>query len=124
MAAPKFGGRQIAQTRMWPDIIAMAAVDFDEYARLSAIAKPFHVETFVAELAGEALIVAVLPRLAGFNQGGIDRGGEPFQEGQALARELVDDAQVFELLAVGAGIVNEILGLLLIGSLRRQWARP
>ena len=53
------------------DIIVMAAMDLNEHARLGAIAKPLHIETFVAELAVEGLVVAVLPRLAGFDQGGI-----------------------------------------------------
>src|SRR6266508_653430 len=65
---------------MRPDVIVMAPPDFDEDASFGAAAEPFHVQAFVAELAVEALVIAVLPRLAGIDQGGVDlRFGEPFQ---------------------------------------------
>ena len=72
---------------MRPHVIVMAPPDFDEDARFGAAAKPFHAQALVAELAVEALVVAVLPRLAGIDQGGVDlRFGEPFQD--RLAHEL------------------------------------
>src|SRR6266498_1094899 len=151
---------------MRPDVIVMAPPDFDEDASFGAAAEPFHVQAFVAELAVEALVVAVLPRLARIDQGGVDlRFGEPFQDRlthelgsvvraqehrraahanqageyfddargadtarhvdrKALTRELVDDGEAFELLPIGAGVVDKIVGPYLIGTARRQRTRP
>ena len=52
----EFGRSSILQTRMWPDSIVMWAPDFDEDARLNAVAKPFHAQALVAELAVEAFV--------------------------------------------------------------------
>src|SRR5579864_1464038 len=43
---------------------------------------------------------------------------------QAFPRELVDDSQTFDLLPVGTGIVNEIVGPDLVRSVGRQGSRP
>lgn len=64
--------------------IVMAAPDLDEDVGLGAAAEVFHAEALVAELAVEAFVVAVLPRLAGVDQRGVNLGfGEPLQDGVA-----------------------------------------
>lgn len=50
---------------MRPHVIVMAPPDFDEDTSFGAAAEPFHAQAFIAELAVEALVIAVLPRLAG-----------------------------------------------------------
>ena len=45
-------------------------------------------------------------------------------DGVALSCELVDDGEAFDLLPVGASIVNEVIGAHLIRTACRQWARP
>jgi hypothetical protein len=65
VAAAEFGRGEIAQARMRPDLIVVSAVALDHDPRLGAIAEPLHVEALIAELAVEAFVVTVLPRLAG-----------------------------------------------------------
>ena len=43
---------------------------------------------------------------------------------QALARVFVNDCETLQLLTVGAGVVDEIIGPDLIGTERLQWSRP
>src|ERR1039457_781232 len=161
----ELGGGAVLETRMWPYGIVMPTPDFDQDARFDAVAKPLHVQTLVAEFAVEALVVAILPRLARIDQGGVDLGlGEPQQDpvanefravvrtkeqrrtmyadqagehvndasgtdasgyvdGEALAGELVDHGEAFELLSVGTGVVDEIVGPHLIRPRRGQWPR-
>ena len=52
----------VVQTRMRTDLIVLLSPCFDNNARLCACSKPFHVQTFVSELAVEAFIKTVLPR--------------------------------------------------------------
>ena len=67
---------------MWPDGVVVTAPGFDDDSGLSAGAKPLHREALVAQLAVEALIRAVLPRLAGFDVRRVDLGvGDPLQDG-------------------------------------------
>jgi len=162
----EFVGCAVLEARMRSDFIVMPPPDFDEDTGFDPVAKPLHVQAFVAELAIEALVVAVLPRLTGVDQGGIDLSfSEPRQDsianefrtvvrtqehrcpvhadqtgehvndaggadtacdidGEALAREFVDHGEAFDLLSVGAGVVNEIVGPHLIRTHRRQWTRP
>ena len=68
----ELGGGAVFETRMWPYSIVMPTPDFDQDARFDAVAKPFHVQALVAEFAVEALVVAVLPRLARIDQGSVD----------------------------------------------------
>jgi len=85
--ATEFVRRAVVETRMRPYVIVMAPPDFDEDSSFGAAAEPFHAQAFVAELAVEALVVAVLPRLAWIDQRGVDlRLGEPLQD--RLAHEL------------------------------------
>src|SRR5512135_2489301 len=85
--AAEFARGTVLQTRMGSHIIVMAPPDFDEDACFGAATKPFHVQARVPELAIEALVGTVLPRLAGIDEGGIDFGlGKPLQD--RLADEL------------------------------------
>ena len=85
--ATEFVRGAVVETRMRPHGIVMAPSDFDVDAGFGATAKSFHAQAFVTELAIEAVVIAVLPRLAGIDQGGVDLcSGEPFQNG--LADEL------------------------------------
>ena len=43
-------------------------------------------------------------------------------DGKALTSPLVDDGQTLQLLAVGATVVNEVIGPDMIGG--RRWCRP
>ena len=43
-------------------------------------------------------------------------------DGEALAGPLVDNAQTLQLLAVGATVVDEVIGSDMIGG--RRWCRP
>ena len=82
--ATEFVRGAVVEARMRPHDIVMTPPDFDEDACFGAAAKPFHAQAFVTELAVEALVIAVLPRLAGIDQGGVDLcSGEPFQNSLA-----------------------------------------
>ena len=76
----EFVRRAVVEARMRAHVVVMPTPDLDEDARFSAAAEPFHAQALVAELAVEALVVAVLPWLAGIDESRIDVGGaEPFQ---------------------------------------------
>ena len=74
--------------------IVVATPDFDHDARFRTVAKPFHTQAFVAELAVEAFVGAVLPRFAGVDQRRIDlRPSEPFKDGVAYELRAIIGAQ-------------------------------
>jgi hypothetical protein len=50
---------------VWPNLVVVAAPSFDHRDGLGAAAEVLHIETFVTKAAIEALVRAVLPRLAG-----------------------------------------------------------
>src|SRR5271169_2862672 len=80
----ELGGSAVLRTRMRPYCIVMPTPDFDQDPSLDAVAKPLHVQALVAELAVEALVGAILPRLARIDQGGVDLDlGEPYQDSVA-----------------------------------------
>lgn len=58
-------GRQVGQTRMRSNGIVVAPPLLDHNLRFRARSKPFKAQAFISELAVEALVRAVLPRLAG-----------------------------------------------------------
>lgn len=63
---------------MRPDVIVVLAPGFDEVARLGEGVEDFAIEEFVAQLADEALAVAILPGAAGSDEQGHDAElGEP-----------------------------------------------
>ena len=65
---------------MRSDLIVLLSPCFDNNARLCACSKPFHVQTFVSELAVEAFIKTVLPRFTRVAERCIDAMlPEPFQ---------------------------------------------
>src|SRR5882724_1896919 len=81
VVSAEFGRSTIAETRMRPYIIVVAAPDFDEHAGFLAAAKPFHAQALVTKLAVETLVVGVLPRFSRIDQRGFDAlFGEPAQD--------------------------------------------
>ena len=70
--ATEFFRCTVIEARMRPYVIVMTPPDFDEDACFGATAKPLHAQAFVAELAVEALIGAVLPRVSGIDQRSVD----------------------------------------------------
>jgi len=66
---------------MRSDLVVVATPGFDDDLRLGATPEPFERQAFVAELAVEAIVVTVLPRLSGVDVGGLDLLlGEPLQD--------------------------------------------
>ena len=55
-------------------------------------------------------------------RGGSDAASDIY--GMTLARELVDDGETFDLLPIGAGIVNEFVSPHLVGAFhwQRAWS--
>lgn len=68
---------------------------------------------------GAHLVVVASPLLD--DHACLDARAEPLQA-QALAGELVDHGQGFDLLTVGASIVDEVVGPDAVGAGRRQGA--
>ena len=64
MGPTKLAGRLVVQARMRPHLVVVHAPVLDDDLRLDPIAKPFCRQSFVPELAVEAFVRAVLPRLA------------------------------------------------------------
>src|SRR5512142_1576398 len=74
--------RQVAQARVWTIGVVMLPPLLDDDLRLGACAKPFHAQALVAELAVEAFVAAILPRLAWIDQRGVDAGFvQPLEHG-------------------------------------------
>jgi len=156
---------EVVQTRVGADLVVVLAPRLDDRGGLLAVAKPFHAQARVAQLAVEALVGAVLPRLARVAQDAVDaRGGEPPQnctrdelravvafervrgameadevrkhldhagrsnaagdvDRQRFARVFVDHCQTFQLLPVGAGVEDEVVGPDPVGARRRRRKR-
>lgn len=68
----ELGGRQIAEARMRAHFVVVAAPRIDDDLGLSAREEPFDTQAFVAERAVETFGDAVLPRLTGIDQRGLD----------------------------------------------------
>ena len=65
---------------MWPNCIVVPTPGFNDYLRFAAAAEPLDAQALVTELAIEALIHPVLPRLARVDQRGLNAGAvEPFE---------------------------------------------
>ena len=83
----EFYGRAVVEARVWSHQVVVLPPSLDDDLRLAAGAEPFHAQAFVAKLAVEALVGAVLPGLAGVDQGDLDvRLDDPFKD--RLADEL------------------------------------
>jgi hypothetical protein len=68
---------------MRPDGVVVLASGLDQDARLASGAEPFGIQALVAQAAVEALVGAVLPRLAGLDVHGLDPVlGDPLQDRQ------------------------------------------
>ena len=57
---------------MRPNVVVVAPPAFDTHLRFRAIPKPLQRQMLVAKLAVEGLVRAVLPRLPGIDEGGVD----------------------------------------------------
>ena len=57
---------------MWTHRVEVPPPRFDNHLGLAAAAEPLDAEAFVTELAVEGLVGAVLPRLAGIDDGGLN----------------------------------------------------
>ena len=67
---------------MRTDVVVVPTPGFDHDPRLGAAAEPFEAPALVAELAVEALVVAVLPGFAGVNQRRFDALlAQPLEDG-------------------------------------------
>src|SRR3982750_1836216 len=74
-------GRQVAEAAVGTHGVVMPAPGLDDHTCLFARAKPLSAQAFVSEAAVEALVGAVLPRLAGIDQRGADaRFGGPLED--------------------------------------------
>src|SRR6476619_3018816 len=72
---------QVGEARMWTHRVEVPPPRFDNHLGLAAAAEPLDAEAFVTELAVEGLVGAVLPRLAGIDDGGLNvRFGKPLQD--------------------------------------------
>ena len=65
---------QIAETRVRPDFVVMAAPLLDADLRIEAMTKPVQREELVAELAVERFVGAILPWLPWIDERGVDAG--------------------------------------------------
>ena len=66
---------------MWTDMVKVLTPGFDHDAGLLAASEPFERQALIAELAVEALVVAVLPGFARIDVRGVDaRVGEPGED--------------------------------------------
>ena len=75
---------------MWSPLFIAAPERFDHDFGIDPVLEPFHRQALVAELAVEALVQSILPRLAGIYRDGLDVG----------AGELTQDRPRYELRAV------------------------
>jgi hypothetical protein len=76
--------RQVVQAAVRPDSIEVTAPGFDDDLCLCTRSEPLDAQAFVAQLAVEAFVVGVLPRLAGIDQGRADAGlSEPLEDREA-----------------------------------------
>lgn len=67
---------------MGSNLVVLTPPVFDDDLRIDSVSEPLHRQAFIAELAVERFVRAVLPRLAGFNVCGVDVGlCEPLQYG-------------------------------------------
>jgi hypothetical protein len=62
------GGRQMAATRMRPDVVVVATPHFDADLGFDAIPKPLQRQVLNAELPVEGFVCSVLPRIAGIDE--------------------------------------------------------
>ena len=86
--------RQVVQAAVRADGVEVEAPGFDDDLRFCARSEPLDAQTLVAQLAVEALVVGVLPRLARIDQGRADAGmGEPLEDRQADELRAVVRAQ-------------------------------
>ena len=69
------GGRQIAETRMRPDVVVVATPRFDADLGFDAMPKPLQRQVLIAELPVEGFVCSVLPRLAGIDERRLDSRG-------------------------------------------------
>jgi hypothetical protein len=76
-------------------LIVVLARDFDDDLGLSARAEPLHARSLLAQPPVEALVGAVLPRLARVDRGELDVGlGDPLERRAADERRALVRAQV------------------------------
>ena len=162
----EFYGRAVCKAGMRSDLVVVPAPGLDDHPCFVARAEPFQTEAFIAQFPVEALVGAVLPRLARIDQRRLDvRFNDPGQDrladelraivrphvtgspaladqsgqdlddalgsdaaghvdGQALPGELIDHGQALDLLAIGAGVEDEVVGPDAVRAARRQrsWA--
>ena len=86
---------QVSKTRVRPHRVEMPAPGFDDDLGLAAGSEPLDAKTFVAELAVEGLVGAVLPRFAGVDVGSLDlRVGKPIEDGIAHELRAIVRAQI------------------------------
>ena len=64
--------RQILKARVRSNLVVMSTPSIDDHFRINPALEPLHRKTFVAELAVERLVGAVLPRLSRFAERRID----------------------------------------------------
>ena len=80
----EFVGCQVVQAAVRLHGVVVAPPRLDDHTRLPARSEPFQGQAFVAKLAIEALVGAVLPRLTGIAQrSGDARLGDPLEDGVA-----------------------------------------
>ena len=77
-------GGQVAEAAVGPDGVVVDAPGLDEDGRFGPGSEPLDAQALIAELAVEALIGAILPRLAGVVEDGGDAGmRDPLEDGPA-----------------------------------------
>jgi len=87
--------RQVFQTAVRPHSVVVTAPVFDYDTRLGARAEPFETQTFVAQLAVERFVGAVLPWLSGIDESRIDTlCWQPFKHGTRDELGTVVGAQI------------------------------
>lgn len=78
-----FDRGQVVQASVRSDSVVVLAPGLDQDARLAAGVEPFGIQALVAQAAVEALVGAVLPRIAGLDMHGLDPvPGDPLQDRQ------------------------------------------
>ncbi len=81
MLLMEFYGRHVFQARVRADLVVMATPVLDQDTGLVPGTKPLLVQAFIAQPPVEALVGAVLPRLARIVQCGLDvRFSDPFED--------------------------------------------
>ena len=74
--------RPVAKAGMRPDGVVVTTPCFDDDPSFSSGAKPFHRQAFIAQLAVEALVRAVLPGLPRIDVRGVNPSvSDPLQDG-------------------------------------------